>query len=154
RLERTAARAVRAAVDRGVLRARRLMLVGTEGDLAAYRATRTGQGQTDHLVALLRMAPAPIGEDAESRAALAAPLRTAHVDPRNQAVDDVLLLPSVRRGPVLNACLDCFALLPVGIHLDAFSDIEAIGQPRIETVGPIIALTLSAAPARPVAVIG
>ena len=154
RLERTAARAVRSAVDRGVVRARRLMLVGTEEDLAAYRAKRTGEGQNDQLVAVLRLAPDQLGEDAASRAALAAALRSASVDARNQAVDDVLLLPSVRRGPVLNACLDCFALLPVGIHLDAFSDIEAIGQPRIETVGPIIALTLSAAPARPVAVIG
>ena len=71
-----------------------------------------------------------------------------------KAVDDIVLLSATRRADILNACLVCFSLLPVSVHLDAFSDIEPIVTPKIEPIGPIVALTLSAAPARTVAVLG
>ncbi len=154
RFERTATRALRWALDRGRVRPRRLMLVGSDEDLAAFRTKRSLDGQHDQIVAVMRIAPEQLADNASGRSSLAAALRSAALDARNQAVDDVLLLASTRRGNVLSACLDCFGLLPVKVHLDAFGDIGAIVQPRIEPVGPIVALTLSAAPERPIAVLG
>jgi polysaccharide biosynthesis protein PslA len=153
RLERVAARVFRRALDQGRVRPRRLMLVGSDEDIAAYRAKRTRGTQHDVIVAVMRLAPEQLGNDMAALASVASALRGASDDARSRGVDDVLLLPSTRRADILNACLDSFSLLPVNVHLDAFSDIEPIVTPKIEAVGPIIALTLSAAPARPVAVL-
>lgn len=153
RFERTATRLVRWALVHGRVRSRRLMLIGSDEDLAAYRNKPSQAGQNGQIVTVLRLAPEQLGDDTDARASLAAALRSASDDARIHGVDDVLMLPSTRRGDVLRACLDCFALLPVSVHLDAFSDIEAIGQPKIEAVGSVVALTLSAAPERPVAII-
>ncbi len=154
RLEKTVAHLLRSAIARGRVRARRLLLVGTDEDLATYRAKRSRGGQHDQIVSVLRLAPAQLDDSASARSSLAAALRSASDDARNLAIDDVLLLPATRRGHVLAACLDCFALLPVGVHLDAFSEFEASVPPKMETVGPVVALTLSASPAHPLEVIG
>jgi exopolysaccharide biosynthesis polyprenyl glycosylphosphotransferase len=130
------------------------MLVGSDDDLAAYRAKRSRDTEHDLIVAVMRLAPAQLGGDAAALGSLAAALRSAGDDARSRGVDDILLLPSTRPAVILNACLDIFSLLPVSVHLDAFSDIEQIVKPKIEPVGPIVALTLSSAPVRPVAVLG
>ena len=153
RLDLAAQRLVRRALDQGHVRPRRLMLVGTDEDLAHYRTKRSRDGQHDLIVSVMRLGPEQLAAGASGQAALLAGLRSASDDARAQGVDDVLLLSSTRRANVLNACLDSFSLLPVNIHLDAFSDIEPVGTPKIEPVGPILALTLSALPSRPAAVI-
>lgn len=136
------------ALDHGHVRRRRLMLVGSAEDLALYRTRRWRDGQHDVVLALR------LGDHQLSgRAALLAGLRRASDEARALGVEDILLLASARRTEVLNACLDSFSLLPVNIHLDAFGDIEPVGTPKIETVGPVVALTMSAVPARPLAVI-
>jgi polysaccharide biosynthesis protein PslA len=154
RLETVALRLFRRALDQGRVRPRRLMLVGSEADLAAYRSKRSRDTQHDLIVAVTQLAPAQLGHDATAHASLAAALRSACDDARSQSVDDILLLPTTRRADILNACLGSFSLLPVGVHLDAFSDIDAMITPRIEAVGPIVALTMSASPDRPAAVLG
>jgi polysaccharide biosynthesis protein PslA len=153
RLERAATRLFRWALDQGRVRPRRLMLVGSDADLAAHRAKRARDAGHDRIVAVMPLAGVQLGHDAAARTALAAALRRAGDEARALGVDDILLLPAARRADILNACLDSFSLLPVSVHLDAFSDIEAIGTPKIEPVGPILALTLSAPPERPVAVL-
>ena len=154
RLERMATSLFRWALDHGRVRPRRLMLVGSDNDLAAFRAKRSRHAQHDMIVAVMRLVPEQTGDDEAAQANLATALRSAADDARAQGVDDIVLLPATRRADVLNACLDRFSLLPVSVHLDAFSDIEPIVTPKIEPVGPIVALTLSAAPARPFAVFG
>jgi Undecaprenyl-phosphate glucose phosphotransferase len=154
RLEPVAIRLFRRALDQGRVRPRRLMLVGSDADLAAYRAKRSRDTQNDLIVAVTQLAPAQFGDDAAARASLAAALRSAGDDARSQGVDDILLLPATRRADVLTACLNSFSLLPVGVHLDAFSDIDPMITPKIEAVGPIVALTLSSSPERPAAVLG
>ena len=154
RLEPAATRLFRWALAQGRVRPRRLMLVGSDDDLAAYRAKRSRDTEHDLIVAVMRLAPEQLGGDAAALGSLAAALRSAGDDARSQGVDDILLLPSARRADILNACLDSFSLLPVSVHLDAFSDIEQIVKPTIEPIGPIVALTLSSAPVRPIAVLG
>lgn len=154
RLEPAATRLFRWALAQGRVRPRRLMLVGSDVDLANYRAKRSRDTEHDLIVAVAPLGPGQLGDDAAARDSLAAALRSAGEDARSQGVDDILLLPSTRRADILNACLDTFSLLPVSVHLDAFSDIEQIVNPRIEPVGPVVALTLSSAPVRPVAVLG
>jgi polysaccharide biosynthesis protein PslA len=154
RLERTATDLFRRALDHGRVRPRRLMLVGSDDDLAAYRAKRSRDTQHDLIVAVMRLAPEQLARDPAALASLAAALRSAGNDARAQSVDDIVLLSATRRADILNTCLDNFSLLPVSVHLDAFSDIEPIVAPKIEPVGPIMTLTLSAPPARTVAVIG
>jgi Undecaprenyl-phosphate glucose phosphotransferase len=154
RLERTATALFRRALAQGRVRQRRLMLVGSDDDLAAYRAKRSRDTQNDLIVAVMRIAPEQLGHDPVALVSLAAALRSAGDDARAQSVDDIVLLSATRRADILNACLDSFSLLPVSVHLDAFSGIEPIVAPKIERVGPIVTLTLSAAPARTVAVLG
>ncbi|MEO8651203.1 MAG: exopolysaccharide biosynthesis polyprenyl glycosylphosphotransferase, partial [Hyphomicrobiaceae bacterium] len=154
RLERAATHLFRWALEQGRVRPRRLMLVGSDDDLAAYRAKRSRNTQHDLIVAVMRLSPEQLGRDASALTSLAAALRSAGDDARSQGVDDIVLLSATRRADILNACLVCFSLLPVSVHLDAFSDIEPIVAPKIEPIGPIVALTLSAAPARTVAVVG
>ena len=154
RLEAVAIRLFRRALHQGRVRPRRLMLVGSDADLAAYRAKRLQDTQHDLIVAVTQLTPGQLGHDEAARASLAAALRSAGDDARSQGVDDILLLPATRRADILNACLNSFSLLPVGVHLDAFSDIDPMITPKIETVGPIVALTMSASPDRPAAVLG
>lgn len=154
RLERAATLLFRRALDLGRVRPRRLMLVGSDEDLAAFRTKRARATQHDLIVSVMRLVPEQMGGDAAALANLASALRSAADDARSQGVDDIVLLSATRRADILNACLDRFTLLPVSVHLDAFSDIQPIVTPKIEAVGPIVALTLSAAPARPVAVFG
>jgi Undecaprenyl-phosphate glucose phosphotransferase len=130
------------------------MLVGSDEDLAAYRAKRTQNTQHDMIVAAMGLAPEHLGNDTTALTSLASALRGASLDARSQSVDDILLLSSTRRADILNACLDSFSQLPVNVHLDAFSDIEPIVTPKIEAVGPIVALTLSAAQVSQVALLG
>ena len=139
------------ALDSGRVRLRRLMLVGSEDDLASSGRV-AGEQPARPRVPSCRCRQRS-SNDPAAAASPATALRSAGDEARSLGVDDVLLLPSTRHGDILNACLDCFALLPVSIHLDAFSDIEAIGRPKIEPVGPVMALTLSAAPERPVALL-
>jgi polysaccharide biosynthesis protein PslA len=154
RLEQVAARLFRHALEQGRVRPRRLMLVGSDEDLAAHRAKRTQNTQHDLVVAAMRLAPEQLGNDTAALTSLASALRSASDHARSLSVDDILLLPSTRRADILNACLDSFSLLPVNVHLDAFSDIEPVVTPKIEAVGPIVALTLSAAAVSPVALLG
>jgi len=152
-LEFAAGRLFRSMLAKGYVRPRRLLLVGGDDDLARYRAKRSRNGQHDLVVAVMRLDPAQLSGDAAAEKALRAGLRRASEDARLLGVDDILLLADARRSAVLNACLDSFSLLPVSIHLDAFGDFEAMGTPKIEPVGPVVALTLSAPPARAVEVI-
>ena len=124
RLEPAATRVVRWALAQGRVRPRRLMLVGSDDDLAAYRAKRSRNTEHDLIVAVTRLAPEQLVGGAAALGLLSAALRSAGDDARSQGVDGILLLPSTRRADILNACLDSFSLLPVSVHLDAFSDIE------------------------------
>jgi Undecaprenyl-phosphate glucose phosphotransferase len=151
RLEVVLQRFFRQALDQGHVRPRRLMLVGSDQDLARYRTKSSLAGSHDVIVSVLRLFPEQLADGVAGRNALLAALHDAGQGARAQAVDDILLLPSARRADVLNSCLDSFSLLPVNIHLDAFSDIELVGAPKVEPVGAIAALTLSAVPSRPVA---
>ena len=145
---------MRTAIARGRVRVRRLLLVGSDEDIAAYHAKQARCRRHNQIVSVVRLTPAQLADTESARSSLVAALRGASHDARSRAVDDVLLLSSTRRGDVLAACLDCFALLPVGVHLDAFSEFETSVPPKIEAVGPVAALTLSATPAHPVEVVG
>lgn len=151
RLEVMLQQLFRQALDHGHVRPRRLMLVGSEEDLARYRTKSSLAASHDVIVSVLRLLPDQLADGVAGRTALLSALHNAGQGARAQAVDDILLLPSARRADVLNGCLDSFSLLPVNIHLDAFSDIELVGSPKVEPIGAVAALTLSAVPSRPVA---
>ncbi len=151
RLEMVLQRVFRQALAQGHVRPRRLMLIGSDEDLARYRSKSSHAASHDVIVSAMRLLPEQLADGVAGRNALLAALRDAGQGARTQSIDDILLLPSARRSDVLNCCLDSLSLLPVNIHLDAFSDLEVVGAPKVEPVGAVAALTLSAMPSRPIA---
>ena len=61
RLERAATHLFRWALEQGRVRPRRLMLVGSDDDLAAYRAKRSRNTQHDLIVAVMRLVAGATG---------------------------------------------------------------------------------------------
>ena len=137
---------VRRGVERGRVVPRRLMLVGTERDIAAFWARRGAVEREDRVVSVARL-PELAGLALEHRdAAVASTLAEAIDHARIFSVDAVVLLPGAEPDALIAQCIDAFSLLPVSIHLDAGAALDSHPAARIERIGRISALTLSDPP--------
>ncbi|MFM9941537.1 MAG: exopolysaccharide biosynthesis polyprenyl glycosylphosphotransferase [Hyphomicrobiaceae bacterium] len=138
-------RFVRTGIEQGRLAPRRLMLVGTAEDIAAFWRRRGTSRANERFVSVTRI---PSTKDADA-AALVQSLEASLEHARLFNVDSVLILQGSLDEARVESAINVYAALPVSIHLDAGAAFDKIQPTEIERIGNVAALTLAQRPLGP-----
>ncbi len=146
--------AVQRAIARGHLKHRRLMLVGTESEIARalvdIGAAASGRVVlTGNLPASVEMRPFSI----DARDVVDDWLDEVVAQARSQRIDDVIVLLDWAHSAMIERVVTGLTALPVGIHVGAASVIGRFANPRIQRFGRATALSLKCAPLGPLQLI-
>ena len=137
---------VKLGIERGRVVPRRLMLVGTEREVAGFWARRGAVEREDRVVSVARLPAAGALAAGERDSEVARILAEAVEHARVFSVDAVVLLAGAEPDAIVAPALDAFSVLPVTVHLDAGPALDAHPAARIERFGHVSALTLTDPP--------
>ena len=138
-------------IQAGRIASRRIMLVGTEAELAHVADVRDACPLGVRVVAV-HVLPDRAGEDLSDPAgakALQASLQDAVAQARDNRVGDIVLLTPWARADLVERIVDAFASMPVSVHLGAASLLGHFAEARVTKLGAITALSVTSPPLDP-----
>ena len=131
-------------IARGLMRRRKLMIVGTEDEIARLdREISDGAGSV--YVAARVVLPAGSQGSSDGDQALDAAVANA----RALGIEDVVLSNALSSPEVLERCIAAFSLLPVAIHLGAGGVLNRFKDARVARFGRATTLSLTREPLGP-----
>ena len=139
--------ALKRAIRSGRVESRRLMLIGSEEEIARH-IQEIGGAQTNARVVVAGVLPDPANPDGE--VSFDSVIERIVSSARLQRIDDVVVLVDLAQTPRIERIVSSLMALPVGIHLGASSLIGRFADPKIERFGRTTALSLTRAPLGPV----
>lgn len=142
---------VRRFTAEGHIASRRLMLVGTASDIAAFWARRGDKQVGERFVSVARLPAATTDGASVGDAALTEALDNAVTHARLFNVESVLILSGGLTRQMIASATETLSLLPVSIHLDAGPALDNVRTTEINRIGNVAALTLAREPLGPVA---
>jgi Undecaprenyl-phosphate glucose phosphotransferase len=134
-------RRMRQRAEAGAITSRRIMLVGSEGEILGFLGRHQPEQYGLKVVgaAVLRPGVDNLADD------LALAVATARLDPP----DEVFLLLPWGDTALLSRCVDMFRTLPSDIHLGPTAFLERYGDLHIDRSGPIASVHLVRSPLSP-----
>ncbi len=139
---------VRYGVAKGYIVPRRLMLIGTDSQIAQFWRRRDAQSG-DRVVSIAHLPDAAAMASTEYDAALDKALSTVVDQARAFEVETALLLSGPHDGNVVARCVEAMSLLPVAVHLDAGPALDRFGDLRVKQIGRLSTLALTDLPLSP-----
>ena len=131
-------------IRRGVVRRRKLMIVGTDDEIARLER-EIADGAASVYVAARVTVPDPSTHQDDIPGILDAALGNA----RALGIEDVVISSGLSRPDFLDKCVAAFSLLPVAIHLGAGGLLSRFKDARIARFGRATTLSLIREPLRP-----
>lgn len=126
---------------RGIVRRRRMMIVGTEDDIQRL-ARDIADGGASVFVSARVVIPVSHQHDEVSREIIEAAVANA----RSIGIEDVVISNGLSSTDFLERCVDAFSALPVAIHLGAGGLIDRFKHARIARFGHAATLSLTRQP--------
>jgi len=155
---------LRSAYRSGRIAPRRLAIVGTADEIKSFRARFVEMpglalvaAWTVDAAAMAEARPLGDGDPldaATGRGDLQAFLSDAREDARQRGVSDIVILSDRSRDAFIDSAVEAFSLMPVSVHLDAAGLLERFGEIRMERIGPVAVLGLTAQPMGPLPALG
>ncbi|MGD9671516.1 MAG: undecaprenyl-phosphate glucose phosphotransferase [Hyphomicrobiaceae bacterium] len=137
---------LKSAIARGHIVYRRLMLIGTENELARTKADIERTASNMRVVATGVLAdPGPPPDDRDHDAVLRQIVSSA----RACHVEDIIILLDWSQGSRIERIVEGLLVLPVGVHVGAGGVIGRFSDPRITRFGGTTTLSLTGAPIGP-----
>lgn len=133
-----------ALINRGIVRRRKLMVVGTEDDVARLER-EISDGAASVYVAARAVIPAAGLDAAASKAAL----NRAAANARSLGIEDVVISSGLSRPDFLDSSISAFHLLPVAIHVGAGGLLSRFKDAEIARFGRATTLSLTRHPLGP-----
>ena len=137
-------RRIGALIERGLIRPRRLMLVGTAEEIARLEREIADGAAGAQIVARLTVTEELL-DDQQMGLRLDAALNSA----RTLAIEDVIISGAHYRGDFIEKSIAAFSLLPVVIHLGAGGLVGRFKHARIAKFGRTTTLSLTREPIGP-----
>jgi polysaccharide biosynthesis protein PslA len=137
-------RSLGALINRGVIRRRKLMIVGSEDDVA-----RLEREISDGSASVYVAARAIVSDTARDPAEIAATLSNAAANARVLGIEDVVISSGLLRSDFLDTCVAAFSLLPVAIHIGAGGLLSRFKDARVARFGRAATLSLTREPLGP-----
>jgi polysaccharide biosynthesis protein PslA len=131
-------------IERGVVRRRKLMIVGTDDDVARLER-EISDGSASVYVAARIIVP-EAGRDAGS---ISEVLESAARNARALGIEDVVISSGLSRPDYLDSCVAAFSLLPVAIHVGAGGLLSRFKDARVARFGRATTLSLTRQPLGP-----
>lgn len=154
--EGSAAAMIRHALRRAWIGPRRIMLVGTEREIAAFhqRAKKDAaeaERLATRIVALTILPEATVAAAgaASANQALAQGIARA----RETLPDDIVILTPWSDHEKINAIVEGFSVVPVPVHVDGGAILDRWGDSRVSRVGAAVTLSVSESPLSPAQVL-
>ncbi|MBK9078047.1 MAG: exopolysaccharide biosynthesis polyprenyl glycosylphosphotransferase [Hyphomicrobium sp.] len=137
-------RSLAALINRGVVRRRKLMIVGTEDDVVRLER-EISDGAASVYVAARAIMPTSGHDPAASKVAL----DRAAANARALGIEDVVISSGLSRPDFLDASISAFHLLPVAIHVGAGGLLSRFKDAEIARFGRATTLSLTRHPLGP-----
>ncbi len=131
-------------MSRGLMRRRKLMVVGTEDEIARLEREISDGAASVYVAARVVLPPA-----FHSRIDADQTLEAAVGNARALGIEDVVLSNALSSPEILERCIAAFSLLPVAIHLGAGGVLSRFKDARIARFGRATALSLTREPLGP-----
>ncbi len=132
------------AIDGGLLSRRRLMLIGSKVEVSDMIERLSANCREFEVVDSILLPEDMLPGDALSERLLAGVIRVRHA-----SIDDVVMLVDWRRPEQIDAVVESFSVVPVGLHLGASQLMARFSDAKVVRFGSAAALSLSAAPLAP-----
>jgi polysaccharide biosynthesis protein PslA len=137
-------RSLSALIDRGIVRRRRLMIVGTEDDVA-----RIEREISDGAASVYVAARAIVPDASRGPVAISDILEQAAGNARALGIEDVVISSGLSQPAFLDSCVAAFSLLPVAIHVGAGGLLSRFKDARVARFGRATTLSLTREPLGP-----
>lgn len=145
-LDAAVSRVLAAAIARGRVSLRRVMLVGVEDEVErmaqAVESPKAG-------FRVLAQVVLPPSFDHGSGASVASDLSDAVDKARALGIDDIIILTDWSRGATIHTLVEAFSVLPTAVHLGASSVVGPFSKARLARFGHASALSLTVPPLTP-----
>ncbi len=143
-LNRALQRSLSALIECGVVRRRKLMIVGTDDDIARLEC-EISDGAASVYVAARAVVPDAARDETEIADILAQAANNA----RLLGIDDVVISSDLSRPNYIDSCVAAFSLLPVAIHVGAGGLLGRFKDARVARFGRATTLSLTREPLGP-----
>lgn len=143
------ARVLRKLARSGRVRLRRLMLIGSEVELAELVRQIDGERSLMEIVAMETLPLRPTDLQPHEERALRDMLASASKRARALKVDDVVVGTELLRDTVIRDVVACFAELPLSIHLAASRLLGSYANAGLSTLSGVKVISLAAPPLAP-----
>lgn len=143
-LNATLQRSLGALIERGIVRRRRLMIVGTEDDVA-----RLEREISDGAASVYVAARAIVPDASRGPVAISEILESAAGNARALGIEDVVISSGLSQPAFLDSCVAAFSLLPVAIHVGAGGLLSRFKDARVARFGTATTLSLTREPLGP-----
>lgn len=137
-------RSLAALIERGIVRRRKLMIVGTEDDVARLER-EISDGAASVYVAARAIVPGTYCD----QAAIAEVLEKAAANARLLGIEDVVISSGLSRPDFLDSSVAAFSLLPVAIHVGAGGLLSRFKDAEVARFGRATTLSLTREPLGP-----
>lgn len=134
-------------IARGVVRRRKLMIVGTEDDIARLER-EISDGAASVYVAARAVISGP-GHDIAAHDPIDDLLEQAAQNARLLGIEDVVISSSLSHTDYIDACVAAFSLLPVAIHVGSGGLLSRFKDAQIARFGRATTLSLTREPLGP-----
>jgi len=131
-------------IQHGVVRRRRMMIVGTEDDIQRLARDITDGGASVYISARI-VIPSLHQHDEVSNEIIEAAVANA----RSIGIEDVVVSNALSSPEFLERCVNAFSVLPVAIHIGAGGLIDRFKDARIARFGRAATLSLTRQPLGP-----
>ena len=138
---------VNKAMDHGLIPRRRLMLIGGATEISEMEERMASNCREFEVVDAVELPEDMLPGGALSELLLSGVIRARHL-----SVDDVVLLVDWRHPEQIDAVVEAFSAVPVGLHLGASQLMARFSDATVVRFGSVAALSLSAAPLAPLQV--
>lgn len=137
-------RSLAALIERGIVRRRKLMIVGTEEDVAKLER-EISDGAASVYVAARAIVPGTYCD----QAAISRVLDNAAANARALGIEDVVISSGLSRPDFLDSSVAAFSLLPVAIHVGAGGLLSRFKDAQVARFGRATTLSLTREPLGP-----
>ncbi|NOT70949.1 MAG: exopolysaccharide biosynthesis polyprenyl glycosylphosphotransferase [Hyphomicrobium sp.] len=137
-------RSLAALIDRGIVRRRKLMIVGTEDDVAKLER-EISDGAASVYVAARAIVPGTYCD----QASISEVLEKAAANARVLGIEDVVISSGLSRPDFLDSSVAAFSLLPVAIHVGAGGLLSRFKDAEVARFGRATTLSLTREPLGP-----
>ena len=145
-LDAAVTRVLAAAIARGRVSLRRVMLVGVEDEVERMVLAVESPKAGFRVVARVVLPPT---FDRGGQETVAPELGDAVDKARALGIDDIIILTDWSRGSMIHALVEAFSVLPAAVHLGASSVVGPFSKARLARFGHASALSLTVPPLTP-----